>query len=134
MKKFAWIFSFFMFGSAFAADQESPLAVDGAVTINVAKAKELFDQGVPFVDVRSDKDWDAGRVPGAEHLELKSQFSQESLGGFAGPSDPVIFYCNGSKCLRSAQAAEQAVKWGYQHVYYFRDGFPAWQTAGYPIE
>ncbi len=134
MKKFAWVLSMVLWGVAAASDQESPLTVGGAVTITTEKAKELFDQGVPFVDVRTDKDWDAGRIPGAEHLELKSSFSQAALGAFAGPTDPVVFYCNGSKCLRSAEAAEQAVSWGYGQVYYYRDGFPAWQAAGYPIE
>lgn len=134
MKKFIWVLGLVLWGVAAASDQESPLTVSGAVTITTEKAKELFDQGVPFVDVRTDKDWDAGRVPGAEHLELKSSFSQSALGAFAGSTDPVVFYCNGSKCLRSAEAAEKAVSWGYGQVYYYRDGFPAWQAAGYPIE
>lgn len=134
MRTFVWITFMFLWGVAGASDQESPLVVAGAATVNVEQAKELFDQGVPFVDVRTDKDWDAGRIPGAEHLELKSNFSKKNLGAFAGVTDPVIFYCNGSKCLRSAEAAQQAIGWGYQRVYYFRDGFPAWQSAGYPIE
>jgi hypothetical protein len=31
-------------------------------------------------------------------------------------------------------ACEKALGWGYGQVYYFRDGYPAWKTAGLPVE
>ncbi len=36
--------------------------------------------------------------------------------------------------MRSSNASEQAVAWNFERVYYFRDGIPAWQEAGYPVE
>jgi rhodanese-related sulfurtransferase len=119
---------------AWSADDLSPQAVPGATTIDVNKAKTLFDQGVLFVDVRSDKDWEAGRIPGAEHLELKKVYSETTLQELADKASQVVFYCNGEKCLRSSRASEQAVGWGYSQVFYFRDGFPAWSAAGFPVE
>ena len=56
--------------SSFAGDTVSPLTIEGATSIDTQKAKELFDKGALFVDVRSNKDWDAGRIPDALHLEL----------------------------------------------------------------
>lgn len=134
MKRIAWVALAFLITPVFAGDQESPLSVDGVTTVDVEGAKALFDQGVPFVDVRSDKDWEAGRIPGAEHMELKSAFDAKSLGAIVSTGDPVVFYCNGAKCLRSAEASEKAVEWGFSRVHYFRDGYPAWQGAGYPVE
>ena len=122
----------FCMNGAFAAD--SPETVAGATTVDAAKAKELFDQGVAFVDPRKDKDWAAGRIPDAIHLELHKVFNEQSLGAEVKKGDPVVFYCNGHSCLRSSEAAEAAVGWGYTKVYYFRDGFPAWKAAGYPVE
>ena len=120
--------------AAMAGKKESPAAVDGATTVNAAIAKELFDRGVPFVDVRKGKDWDAGRIPGAIHLDVKKVLSDETLAKVAGKDQEVTLYCNGPKCMRSSKASTKAVGWGYQKVYYFRDGFPAWKAAGYPVE
>lgn len=116
------------------AGEESPMTVNGATTVDVAKAKELFEAGVVFVDPRRDSDWEAGRIPGAVHLELKSNFNEANLSAAVGKEDPVVFYCNGPKCARAAEASEMAVGWGYTKVNYFRDGFPAWQAAGNPVE
>lgn len=112
----------------------SPTEVAGAKTVTAAQAKELFDKGVMFLDVRKGSDWDAGRVPEAEHLELKKVFTADSFGKVAKKGDPVVIYCNGEKCLRSSAACAKAVAWGYTNLYYFRDGFPAWKAAGYPTE
>jgi rhodanese-related sulfurtransferase len=131
---FALLTVFFLATGFAMAKEESPETVDGATTIDVAKAKALFDDGVLFIDVRKDKDWAAGRIPDAEHLELKSVFTEESLSQHAKKDDPVVLYCNGSSCLRSSVASEKAVGWGFKNVYYFRLGFPEWKAAGYPAE
>lgn len=117
-----------------AAKDPSPESIAGATSIDAAKAKDLFDIGTLFVDVRSDKDWAAGRIPDAVHFELKKVFSEETLAKEAKKSDAVVIYCNGHSCHRSAKACTKAVAWGYSNVYYFRDGFPAWKAAGYPVE
>ncbi len=112
----------------------SPRQVDGATTIDTAKAKRLFDEEVAFVDVRKDSDWEAGRIPGAIHLELKKQFSDAALGAEVAKDEPLVLYCNGEKCMRSSKATKKAVAWGYQKVYYYRAGFPAWKAASLPVE
>lgn len=117
-----------------AEDKISPNVVKGTQTVDAQKAKSLFDRGVLFVDVRSDKDWDAGRIPGAEHIELNAKYSEAALGKVAKKDQELVIYCNGPKCMRSSEASEKAVAWGFSKVYYFRDGFPAWQGAGFPVE
>ena len=129
---FAVVFALGLAGQV--AAKESPASVAGATTVDAAKAKALFDKGVAFVDVRSDKDWDAGRIPGAAHIELKKVYNADELGKEVGKDDEVVIYCNGHSCMRSSKACEQAVGWGFGKVYYFRDGFPAWKSAGYPVE
>jgi rhodanese-related sulfurtransferase len=136
LKKFKWLVSLSVLlisGSLLAGDV-SPESVAGATTVDTAKARELFDQEVLFVDVRKNSDWDAGRIPGAVHLELKSNYTEASLGAEAKKDDPVVLYCNGSSCLRSSEASEMAVGWGFTKVYYYRDGFPAWKDASNPVE
>ncbi len=108
--------------------------VAGATAVDAKKAKKLFDEGITFVDPRSDSDWQAGRIPWAQHLELHNDFNQKALKKIVKKDEPVLFYCNGPECFRSSKAARAAVKMGWDKVYYFRGGFPAWKAAGYPTE
>ena len=117
-----------------AADTVSPVSVDGTTAVNATQSKDLFDKGALFLDVRSNKDWDAGRIPDAVHIELKKKFSEASMSSEVKKDEPVVIYCNGPSCLRSSKAAAMAVAWGFTKVYYFRDGYPAWKSAGYPTE
>jgi len=116
------------------AEKVSPTSVDGATSVDATQAKALFDKGVLFVDVRSDKDWAAGRIPDAVHIELKKVFSEATLSKEMKKDEGAVIYCNGPSCLRSSKAAIKAVGWGFSKIYYFRDGFPAWKSAGYPTE
>ena len=120
--------------AATAGDKVSPTSIDGATTVDTAKAKALFDKGVIFVDVRKDKDWNAGRVPDAVHIELKKVLSEKTLSKEVKKDQEVVIYCNGEKCMRSSKASAKAVSWGFSKVYYFRGGLPAWKAAGYPVE
>ena len=116
------------------AEYVSPATVPGATTIDTARAKTLFDRSAVFIDVRNEADWEAGRIPGAVHLELDQRFTEASLRAVAQPDQEVVMYCNGTKCPRSSQAAASAVGWGFTRVFYYRLGFPDWQAAGYPVE
>jgi len=125
-----------IFSSVLIAEEKplSPLTIEGAVTIDTTKAKALYDDGALFVDVRSSKDWAAGRIPDAVHIELKKVFNEHSLADEAAKNEIIIIYCNGEKCLRSSTASAKAVSWGFTKIHYYRDGFPAWKSAGYPTE
>jgi len=69
----------FLFTTCLMAEESkpvSPMAIEGATVVDTAKAKALFDDGALFVDVRSNKDWGAGRIPDAVHIELKKVYSE----------------------------------------------------------
>lgn len=122
--------------NSLATKKDAPMTVEGATTVNAKQAKDLFDEGVLFVDPRRDSDWAAGRIPDSEHLELNTNFSETSLLDAADgdKTAKIVFYCNGPKCSRSAKCATQAVSWGFTNIFYFRDGFPKWKAANYPVE
>ena len=115
-------------------DYRSPEHVDGAETIVAARARELFDQGVKFIDVRNSRLYARRHIPGAHHLDLKHVYNEQTLAAVAGKDEPIVVYCSGVKCSRSYRASEKAVSWGYSKVYYFRGGIVDWREAGYPIE
>lgn len=122
-------------GFAIATEKKlSPTQIDGVTTVDVQQAKQLFEAGVLFVDVRKNSDWQAGRIPDALHLELKTQFNAEALQAEVQKNEKLVIYCNGPSCLRSSKASKQANGWGFSQVHFFRDGFPAWKAASLPVE
>jgi len=137
LKSFSFLASF-VFGVLLlvpdAGAQESPLHVEGATTIDASAARVLFDQAVPFVDVRTDELWEAGHIPGAVFLNLFNGLNEGNLLKVAAKDQEVVIYCDGPGCKRSSKACAKAVSWGFEKVYYFRVGFPAWRAAGYPTD
>lgn len=117
-----------------SAAEEAPLVVTGAKTVSAVEAKALYDKRALFLDPRPDPDWEAGRIPGAVHLELKSALTREALAKHAKPGDPIVVYCNGVKCLVSSHAIEKIRPWGYVNLHYLREGLPGWKAARYPVE
>lgn len=112
----------------------TPFSVTGATTVDAAAAKALFDNEAAFVDLRKQNMWNSGRVPGAIWLDYRTSFDETALAAEVDKDEAIIFYCSGVRCPRSSKAATKAVGWGYTNVKYFRDGFPAWKKAGYPVE
>jgi rhodanese-related sulfurtransferase len=106
----------------------SPLA-DPEHELTPERVRELLDGGeAELVDVREPYEWDAGRIPGARHMEL------ERLASRAGelPRDrPVIFQCRlGVRSMMAAQAFRRA---GYD-AWSMAGGIQAWHDAGLPFE
>jgi len=84
--------------------------------------------GAQLVDVRTDEEWAAGRVPGARHVPL------DALGTAAeqlDPERPVVFYCRVGE--RSAMAAEAFKASGWD-AYTVEGGLLAWAEQGLPLE
>jgi rhodanese-related sulfurtransferase len=108
--------------------------VEGAVKIDEAGAKTLFDRGVVFIDTRSNGPYSRGHIPGAVNLYTSTKLTKENLSELVGPDDEVVFYCGGETCPLSPNASAKALVWGYSKVYYFAGGYPAWKYADYPVE
>lgn len=109
-------------------------AIKGATKIDPPTAKALFDRGVKFVDTRSHLEYLRSHVPGALGVSLSTELTKEALAKVVRPDEEVVFYCHGKYCSVSPYAVAKAVAWGWIRVYYFADGFPGWQDAGYPVE
>ena len=111
---------------------EAPLEVRGATTVNAVQARQLYEFGVLFIDVRPAREWGWGHVHGALHLQLDERFAE--LSGPDWPRNmPIVLYCDSEVCPQSAEAARLAVGWGFQQVFYFRSGYFAWQLLDFPL-
>ena len=65
----------------------------------------------------------------------KRRLTETTLREVAGKTDEIVFiWYLPTSSETPAFATAKAIKWGYQKVYYFVGGAPAWKAAGYPIE
>jgi rhodanese-related sulfurtransferase len=101
----------------------------GQLELPPERVKELLDAGeATLVDVREDREWDAGRAPGAVHIELNK------LTGRAEEiprQKAAIFYCRTGN--RSAMAAEAFSQAGWD-AHNMAGGLVAWVEQGLGIE
>ncbi len=101
--------------------------------VDVQTARSMHDSGAVFIDVRTVSSFDDGHIPGAYNIPISS-LTASSLGKVADKGQDVVFYCYGISCDYSNKASSKARYWGYQNVFYFMKGYPAWLDAGYPVE
>jgi rhodanese-related sulfurtransferase len=94
--------------------------------IDPTSASQLVaNEGVVFLDVREDDEWEAGHAPGATHMAL----GQLSAGGLAG-GKVVIAVCRSGG--RSARATAELQVAGIE-VRNLAGGMQAWSAAGLPV-
>lgn len=133
-----------VFAQPALATEDTPLSIPGGGFASVEQAKALFDKGVMFVDARVAVEYVEKHVKGAVNVPFKEEFSKVSKTGPGDkfdmaklPSDKnkeMVFYCNGTPCWKGYKAAALAIKAGYKKVHWYRDGLPAWDSKGFPVE
>ncbi len=86
-----------------------------------------------IIDSRLAEEHAKGHIPGAISL-LDTDMSEAALSRIAPDrGTPLLFYCNGERCLRSGNAAANAAAWGYRTIYWFRGGWQEWLQKELPI-
>lgn len=103
---------------------------NGYQEIGTAEVKALMEKDKKTLTVfpLSKIEYDNLHIAGAVHIPIEEL--EQKLP--ADHSQPLIFYCIGEKSTASWRAAAIASKLGYLHVYAYREGLPAWVTAGNP--
>jgi rhodanese-related sulfurtransferase len=96
--------------------------------ISAAVAKQMIDQGVTVIDVRTPAEFGGGHIPQAQHIPLDSILARPRD---VLKQDNVIFVCQVGQ--RSALAAEMAAAVGMKTLYNLEGGTDAWVRAGYPV-
>jgi rhodanese-related sulfurtransferase/ABC-type phosphate/phosphonate transport system substrate-binding protein len=122
----------------------TPAQLPGVKRVRAAEVKDLIAQHTVMVDVRSEKEYSEGHIPGAilvsyGEKSLKDIAFDAAIDSFPGidkldKKKPVIFACNGAECWKSYKAAKAAVARGFTTVYWFRGGLPEWKAEGMPVE
>ena len=111
------------------------LAEDAKPRVREVNVEETLERvsahGARLIDVREDREWEAGRARGAEHLG-RGVIERDIEREVPDKSAELILYCGGG--YRSALAADNLQRMGYTNVYSLAGGWKAWQEAGAPVE
>jgi rhodanese-related sulfurtransferase len=103
-----------------SGDQLSP--IEATMLINRENAV--------VIDVREQAEYAQGHIPNARHIPLKDLEQQKSeLESLR--EQPVILCCVSG--ARSAGAAAQLRKAGFERIYNLRGGLLEWEKAGQPV-
>ena len=99
----------------------------------VRDVQQRRDRGETFqlIDVREESEWAAGHIPGAVHVG-KGVIERDIEGLIPETSTPIVLYCGGG--YRSALAADNLQRMGYENVISMDGGFSGWREAGFPVE
>jgi rhodanese-related sulfurtransferase len=95
--------------------------------VDVAEAQRRAARGAILVDVREDREWEAGHARGAMHVG-KGVIERDIEQKIPDTDAEVILYCGGG--FRSVLAADSLRKMGYGNVASMAGGWRAWEAAG----
>ena len=107
-------------------------ALKHITTISVAEAKALLDKGgVTFLDVRTEKEYKKGHIPGAKNVP-RGKLEYDIGKDISDKNAAVVVYCKtgGRSCL----GTYTLVRMGYKNLKSMDGGWKAWTKAGYPVE
>ena len=112
-----------------------PEKIEGANNLTAEQVIELIlsNPGLVIIDSRKKTEYVKGHIEGSINI-LNTQLTAEELQKvLPSKSAQVLFYCNGNRCMRSADATRKALAWGYSRVYWFRGGWKEWTSKKLPV-
>jgi rhodanese-related sulfurtransferase len=106
------------------------------IELDLSSLKRFHDADAALiVDGRSAEDYAAGHIAGAMSLPYHDALAnQKLLQDLDSGGRPIVIYCSGEQCEVSLELADLLMDLGKTRVLVFKPGFPAWESAGYPVE
>ncbi len=109
------------------------------VNIPVDAAKQLFDEGILFVDGRIPSEFQEGHIKGAINIDYKTFKDKTTEGKQEVMKDIkkeqlIVSYCGSDSCEISIDNAYEMAKSGYNDIKIYLGGYKEWSKLGYPVE
>lgn len=99
--------------------------------ISVEDTRRKLQNGARLIDVREESEWAAGHVKGAEYIG-RGVLERDIEKKVPDKNAELILYCGGG--FRSALAADNLQRMGYENVLSMAGGWREWQSKGFPVE
>jgi rhodanese-related sulfurtransferase len=123
-------------GSASAVEKPyAPEKIPGATSVFAEEVVDLIlsNPELIIIDSRKKTEYIKGHIEGAINI-LNTELMLEDLEVIAPDRGrALLFYCNGVRCLRSSDAINKAVEWGYTNIFWFRGGWNEWTDKRLPV-
>lgn len=100
------------------------------LTVAETRARLAANPKAVLIDVREDREWEAGHAAAATHLG-KGIIERDIEAVIPDRSAELILYCGGG--FRSALAGDAIQKMGYSNVRSMAGGWKAWNAEGGPV-
>jgi len=117
------------------AKPDVPQNIEGAHNLTAEQVIELIlsSPELVIIDSRKKTEYVKGHIEGSINI-LNTQLTANRMHKvLPDKSSQVLFYCNGSRCMRSSDATSKALSWGYSNVYWFRGGWKEWTRKKLPV-
>lgn len=99
-------------------------------TVTSSELAELISRtDVDLVDVRDEREWQAGHIPGSRNVPLDTLRADPDA--YLARTRAIVFIC--ARGVRSLTAAKLAERLGFATVYNLDGGTSAWAKAGMSI-
>jgi len=103
----------------------------GGKPVSTSEATQLINrEDAQVIDVRDVAEFAAGHLPGARNLQT-AKFAEQTADLDKMKGKPVIVCCESG--VRSAKAAKELEKLGFDRVFNLDGGVAAWRKAGLPL-
>ncbi len=134
---------FFLFAAALlttpaawsADDKAAPPAAKSSAKIKRIDVEEFdklrADKENVVLDVRTEKEFKAGHIPGAMLIDINSPDFDEKVAKL-DKSKTYLVHCAAG--VRSAKACQKMQSAGFKELYDLAPGFRGWEKAGKPVE
>ena len=126
-----------LFSSTLLAGQK-PYAPESIPEVRIVSAEEVIDlvlsnPDLIIIDSRKKTEYLQGHIEGAINI-LNTRLNREELERLSpDKSSSILFYCNGTRCLRSSDSIKKAQEWGYSQLIWFRGGWKEWSDKRLPV-
>jgi rhodanese-related sulfurtransferase len=126
-----------MFSGSLSAVEKpyAPENIPGATSVSAEQVVELIlsNPAIIIIDSRKKTEYLKGHIEGAINI-LNTELALDALEAVAPDrAQAVLFYCNGTRCLRSADSINRAIEWGYKNIFWFRGGWQEWTEKRLPV-
>ena len=126
-----------LFSSILSAEEKphAPEVIQGSIIVNAEQAIDLIlnNPDLIVIDARKKTEYVKGHIEGAINM-LNTKMKAEDLDKIAtDKTRAILFYCNGTRCMRSADAIRKAKSWGYTNLIWFRGGWKEWTEKRLPV-
>ncbi len=120
---------------AWSARAETKATEAGIAIADTARAQALIESGGVLVfDARSQRDFDAGHLPGAMSFPDSQRIEKyPDYADFLTPDQPALIYCSGHTCDESLELCMFLLEQGHTNLVLYLGGYQDWTAAQLPV-